>query len=119
MVCVKKIKPVKFVDLVSVYPVKPAPHYSVGCKIVLYKKIKERNVFFYKNSDLTSLLFINLFSTIAVNISGDGTSKSNSNSNGNLWNKKEITGYDPLLVQRAVHIIRNPFDNLVSNFHLE
>jgi hypothetical protein len=31
---------------------------------------------------------------------------------------KEIVWYDPHLVQRAIHIIRNPFDNLVSNFHL-
>ncbi len=27
--------------------------------------------------------------------------------------------YDPKLVSRAIHLIRNPFDNIVSNFHLE
>ena len=27
--------------------------------------------------------------------------------------------YNASLVQRAVHLIRNPFDNIVSNFHLE
>ena len=26
--------------------------------------------------------------------------------------------YDPKLVQRAIHLIRNPFNNIVSNFHL-
>lgn len=38
---------------------------------------------------------------------------------GELLNEKEIVEYDPLLVQRAIHLIRNPFDNIVSNFHLE
>jgi len=32
---------------------------------------------------------------------------------------KEITFYNASLVQRAVHIIRDPFDNIVSRFHLE
>mmetsp|Transcript_62091 Transcript_62091/g.183505 ORF Transcript_62091/g.183505 Transcript_62091/m.183505 type:complete len:478 (-) Transcript_62091:462-1895(-) len=32
---------------------------------------------------------------------------------------KEVTLYDANLVQRAVHIIRDPFDNIVSRFHLE
>jgi hypothetical protein len=27
--------------------------------------------------------------------------------------------YDPKLVKRAIHLIRNPFNNIVSNFHLE
>ena len=27
--------------------------------------------------------------------------------------------YDPKIVQRAIHLIRNPFNNIVSNFHLE
>ncbi len=27
--------------------------------------------------------------------------------------------YDPQLVSRAIHLIRNPFDNIVSNFHLD
>ena len=27
--------------------------------------------------------------------------------------------YDPKLAQRAIHLIRNPFNNIVSNFHLE
>ena len=38
---------------------------------------------------------------------------------GEGLNEKEIVEYDPFLVQRAIHIIRNPFDNIVSNFHLE
>ena len=33
--------------------------------------------------------------------------------------EKEIVQYDPMLTQRAIHLIRNPFNNLVSNFHLE
>lgn len=32
--------------------------------------------------------------------------------------KKRIS-YDPLLVKKAIHIARDPFDNIVSNFHLE
>jgi len=27
--------------------------------------------------------------------------------------------YDPNLAQRAIHLVRNPFNNIVSNFHLE
>ena len=27
--------------------------------------------------------------------------------------------YDPHLAQRAIHLVRDPFDNIVSNFHLE
>ncbi len=27
--------------------------------------------------------------------------------------------YDPALAQRAIHLVRNPFNNIVSNFHLE
>jgi len=27
--------------------------------------------------------------------------------------------YDPNIVSRAIHLVRNPFNNLVSNFHLE
>jgi hypothetical protein len=27
--------------------------------------------------------------------------------------------YDPTLAQRAIHLVRNPFNNIVSNFHLE
>ena len=34
------------------------------------------------------------------------------------WEKIHVN-YDPNLVQRAIHLIRNPFDNVVSNFHLE
>ena len=33
--------------------------------------------------------------------------------------KKKTVNYDPHLAQRAIHLIRNPFDNVVSNFHLE
>ena len=32
---------------------------------------------------------------------------------------KQLVQYDPKLVQRAIHLIRNPFNNIVSNFHLE
>jgi hypothetical protein len=32
---------------------------------------------------------------------------------------KELVQYDVELVQRAVHLIRSPFDNVVSRFHLE
>jgi len=32
--------------------------------------------------------------------------------------KSRVT-YNPKIAQRALHLIRNPFDNLVSNFHLE
>lgn len=32
---------------------------------------------------------------------------------------KETVWYDPLLAQRSIHLIRDPFDNLVSNYHLE
>jgi hypothetical protein len=32
---------------------------------------------------------------------------------------KEVIQYDVELVQRAVHLIRSPFDNVVSRFHLE
>ncbi len=39
--------------------------------------------------------------------------------NTNYRDNKEIVQYHPSIVQRAIHIIRNPFDNLVSNFHLE
>lgn len=34
------------------------------------------------------------------------------------WEKSHVR-YDPNLAQRAIHLIRNPFDNAVSNFHLE
>jgi len=27
--------------------------------------------------------------------------------------------YDPKIAQRAIHLIRNPFNNIVSNFHHE
>ena len=32
---------------------------------------------------------------------------------------KSKTTYDPRLISRAVHLIRNPFDNIVSRYHLE
>ena len=32
---------------------------------------------------------------------------------------KQVVKYDKELVQRAVHLIRSPFDNVVSRFHLE
>ena len=32
---------------------------------------------------------------------------------------KSKTTYDPRLISRAVHLIRNPFDNVVSRYHLE
>ena len=32
--------------------------------------------------------------------------------------KSDVT-YDPKIAQRAIHLIRNPFNNIVSNFHLE
>ena len=37
-------------------------------------------------------------------------------SEGNLT--KNHVKYDPKLAQRAIHLIRNPFNNIVSNFHL-
>ena len=36
----------------------------------------------------------------------------------NTGTKKRIS-YDPLFVKKAIHIARDPFDNIVSNFHLE
>mmetsp|Transcript_15672 Transcript_15672/g.18206 ORF Transcript_15672/g.18206 Transcript_15672/m.18206 type:complete len:403 (-) Transcript_15672:131-1339(-) len=38
--------------------------------------------------------------------------------NHSLTLGKEIVWYDPEIVERVIHLIRNPFDNLVSNFHL-
>lgn len=32
---------------------------------------------------------------------------------------KVNVNYNPELVQRAIHLVRNPFNNIVSNFHLE
>ena len=39
--------------------------------------------------------------------------------NESFEDKEDITWYNPHLAQKAIHIVRNPFDNLVSNFHLE
>lgn len=36
------------------------------------------------------------------------------------WNSTKVNvNYDPKLAQRAIHLVRNPFNNIVSNFHLE
>ncbi len=42
-----------------------------------------------------------------------------SRKNSSFVDQKEITWYDPHLATKAIHIVRNPFDNLVSNFHLD
>ncbi|KAL3756139.1 hypothetical protein ACHAWU_005643 [Discostella pseudostelligera] len=46
----------------------------------------------------------------------DKTTKSSSSS---IQYKKHYVTYHPAVVERAIHIIRNPFDNLVSRFHHE
>lgn len=37
----------------------------------------------------------------------------------NLTKSHDVTPYDPKIAQLATHLIRNPFNNIVSNFHLE
>ena len=38
--------------------------------------------------------------------------------NNDGWEKIHVR-YNPKLAKKAIHLIRNPFDNIVSNFHLE
>lgn len=42
-----------------------------------------------------------------------------SKSSSSIQYKKHYVTYHPAVVERAIHIIRNPFDNLVSRFHHE
>lgn len=46
-------------------------------------------------------------------------SSSSSASSSSIQYKKQYVTYHPAVVERAIHIIRNPFDNLVSRFHHE
>ena len=50
----------------------------------------------------------------------DKKNKSSSSSTTSLKDMEFVNSkYDKKLVQRAIHLIRDPFDNLVSRFHLE
>ncbi len=52
-------------------------------------------------------------------IRGSSKSSSSTSSSSIIQYKKEYVTYHPAVVERAIHMIRNPFDNLVSRFHHE
>ena len=47
------------------------------------------------------------------------TEVKSSNNNKKAKYKKEYVSYHPSVVEKAIHLIRNPFDNLISRFHHE
>ena len=48
-----------------------------------------------------------------------GSSNSSPSLSSIIQYKKQYVTYHPAVVERAIHMIRNPFDNLVSRFHHE
>lgn len=55
----------------------------------------------------------------SIPITEDKDTAAYGESHANVGYRKEFMTYHPSVVEKAVHLIRNPFDNLVSRFHHE